>query len=151
MKLNFSDILGIIGIITSLVGIPSFVVARRARQRPELRFSTDFDVLLNSTDSLFGHGLYMTLDDHRIDSISRTRMAMWNYFGDTIRGSDILEDDPLLIRFEDNDQVLQCRVLSMSRKQIKLAASVNPDVKSCVQISFDFLDANDGGILEIIH
>jgi hypothetical protein len=144
--MNFSDILAIVATLTSIVGIPvTFVVARRARQRPGLRYSTDFDMLLTPTDTLFGQGLYMTLGDQRIYRISRTTLAFWNNRGDTINGTDILTGDPLRLQFKDDDRLLQTRIVSMSRKQIKLAAEINSEDRSSVLINFDFLDASDGG------
>jgi hypothetical protein len=39
----------------------------------------------------------------------------------------------------------------MSRKQIKLVTEINSDDHSSALVTFDFLDASDGGIVEIIH
>ena len=149
--MNFSDIIGIAALIVGLLGIPiTFIVARRTRQRPDLRYAIDFDVILNPSDRLFDQGLYMTLKGDKIDCISRTRIALWNQRGDTIRRSDILDTDPLRLQFEKDDKALQSRVITMSRKQIALSA-IEPVNESAVLIDFDFLDAKDGGVLEVIH
>jgi len=152
LPMNFSDTVAIIGVLTSLVGIPiTFIVARRARQRPELRYSTDFEVLLAPSDSLFDQGLSMTLGSQEIDRISRTRIGVWNNRGDTIQKSDILDTDPLQLVLNGDDRVLQTRVVSASRKQIALKSTISPEANSSVLIDFDFLDASDGGVIEVIH
>jgi hypothetical protein len=149
--MNLSDTLGIAALIISIIGIPiAFFLARRTRQRPDLRYMIDFDVILNPSDRLFDQGLYMTLGNDKIDCISRTRIAIWNQRGDTIRKSDILGTDPLRLQFNENDKPLQSRVISASREQIGLA-TVDSVYQSAVLIDFDFLDAGDGGVLEIIH
>lgn len=149
--MNSDLIIGIIGIFASLVGIPiAFVVARRSRQLPDLRHAMDFDVILNPDDRLFGHGLSMSIGAHPINSISRSRVALWNHRGDTIRGGDIVDTDPLRLQFVEGDIALQVRTLSMSRPQNKLTAKINPEGNS-VEFVFDFLDAGDGSVFEIVH
>jgi hypothetical protein len=150
--MSTSDIIAIVGLLISGIGIPiTFILARRTRQRPELKYAIDFDVILNPDDKLFDRGLYMTLGNRQIDSVSRTRVALWNQRGDTIHRSDLLERDPLRIQLDENDELLQVRVLSASREQIALAASINPDDLSSACIGFDFLDVGDGGVIEIVH
>jgi len=150
--MDVSDIIATVGLAVSVLGIPiTFILARRTRQRPELRYALDYDVILSPDSNLFDRGLYMTLGNHRIDSISRTRAALWNHRGDTIHSTDKLDSDPLRIQLGRNDEALQARVLSMSRRQVEVAAIIRPDKPSSVQVDFSFLDAGDGAIVEIIH
>jgi hypothetical protein len=94
----------------------------------------------------------MTLGDHKIDCISRTRIAFWNQRGDTVRRADILKSDPLRLQFSGEDQPLQTRVLAMSRRQISLTSNLGDvEFKSCAIVDFDFLDGGDGGVIEVIH
>lgn len=150
--MNSGVLIGLIGILCTIFGIPiTFIVARRSKQQPDLRYIIDFDVLLRPSDRLFDEGLYMTLADRKIDSLSRTRLAFWNQRGDTVHGADIVSSDRLRLAFPDEDQPLQTRVIAMSRNQIALAAEFHSDFKDCAIINFDFLDAGDGGIIEVIH
>jgi hypothetical protein len=150
--MSVSDIIGAIGLAVSILGIPlTFILARRTRQRPELRYALDFDVILSPDSKLFDRGLFMTLGTYRIDSISRTRIALWNRRGDTINKGDILDSDPFRVQLAPDDEALQARVLSMSRKQVEAVATIDPAEPSSVQIDFSFLDVSDGAIIEIIH
>lgn len=152
LKMESGTFLGIIAAVAAVVALPiTFVIGRRARQRPDLRYVTDFDVLLRPSDRLFDKDLYMTLGDRKIDCISRTRIAFWNQRGDTVRGADTLEADPVRLEFADDDQPLQARIISTSREQIALTGSIDSKFDSCVIIGFDFLDAGDGGVIEVIH
>jgi hypothetical protein len=149
--MNVSDIITILGLLGSFVGIPvTFIAARRAPQRPELRYSIDFDVLLMPSDGLFAQGLRMTLGTQSINRISRTRVAIWNN-GDEIEKTHIHPKDPLRIQFEGDDHVLQSNVIGVSRKLIGLEGVVNPDFSRSLLIDFDFLDTDDGGVIEVIH
>ncbi len=150
--MNLGIVLGIIGILASLIGIPvAFIVARRTRQLPDLRHAINFDVILNPDDRLLGHGLSMQIGDRPINSISRSRVALWNHRGDTIRGGDIVDSDPLRIEFGEGDIALQARILSTSRPQTRLTPTIDVAGKSSVNLTFDFLDAGDGAIFEIVH
>jgi hypothetical protein len=150
--MSISDIIAASGLLVSLVGIPvTFVLARRTRQRPELRFATDFDVILSPSSNLFDQGLYMTLGDRQIESISRTRIAIWNQRGDTIHDIDILNDDPLRLQLKKGDTALQVRILSISRKQTALTVGIDKEDQSSVPVNFKFLDTGDGAVFEVIH
>lgn len=150
--MSLSDILAIIGIATSVVGIPiTFILARRSRRRPDLRYVSDFDVLIAPEDSLLARGIVVSADGRPITCISRTRFAVWNHKGDTIRSDEVLPSDPLRIQFEDSDHVLQVRLISRSRSQNGFSAEIAPSSPSVVNVTFDFLDAGDGAILEVVH
>src|SRR4051812_35164037 len=119
--MSVSDIIAIVGLVVALAGIPiAFILARRTRLRPQLRYCIDFDVILNAEDNLFDRDLHMTLGTRQINSISRTRIAFWNHRGDPIRKLDILASDPLRVQLKDGDEGLQARTLSVSRTQIGL-------------------------------
>lgn len=146
-------VVAVIGIIASLVGIPvTYLVARRSRRRPELRFKTDFDVLLAPEDRLVERGLSLSFKGEAVQRISRTYIALWNEKGDTIRGTDIVAADPLRIICDPDDTVLLARVLHRSRPSNSLTCEpLNGSPQPSVLISFDFLDSDDGGIIEILH
>lgn len=147
-----SNVLAILGIIVSLVGIPlTWILARRGRQRPDLRYVTDFDVLINPEDGLLARGLQMHFDDREIVRISRTLVAVWNRQGDTVRGVDVVPDDPLRLQLPEGDTALQARVVSISRPQTKVQCSLDPIRTDRVLLNFDFLDADDGVVAEILH
>jgi hypothetical protein len=141
--------LGIAGIVLSAVGIPiTYVYARRARQRPRLAFALDFDVLLNPTDGLVSEGLSLSFRDRAINRVSRTYVALWNDRGDTVRGNDIVDTDPLRVQLAPGDTPLETRILLQSREQSKMVLALDDEA---VRIAFDFLDEGDGALIEVLH
>jgi len=150
-EMSVSDILAVVGLVVSVGGIPlTFLLARRARQRPQLRYRVDFRVILRLDDELFRRGFLMTLGGRKIDSISRTRIALWNHHGDTIEKQDNLESDPLRIQL-DAGEALQAHLLCTSRYQTGLSVARDEADPASVKLTFDFLDAGDGGVVEIIQ
>jgi hypothetical protein len=148
--MNFSLIISLVSLGVGLIAFPSYFLGRRARQLPDIRYAIDFDIILDPDDRLLDQDLQMTVGDRQIKSISRTRLAFWNQ-RDTVRGADIVGSDPIRLQFVDGDTPLQVRTLTRSRSPIGLCASINSIDPTCVDISFDFLDARDGAIFEIVH
>jgi hypothetical protein len=149
VELGLAEWLGIAALAVALVGIPlTFIVGRRARQRPVLRYGIDFDVLIDPSRGVSNEKLLLQFGGKEIPRVARTYLAFWNARGDTIRGTDIVADDPLRVELSQGDTPLQSRVVFVSRPQIDVETS-NED--SSVAITFDFLDEEDGGIIEVLH
>ncbi|WP_181775321.1 hypothetical protein [Amycolatopsis pittospori] len=147
-----SDIMGLAGLVLSIIGIPlAFVLARRGRKRPLLKYSADFKVLASSKHGAFETGFMRAPSGEPIVTISRTTVAIWNHQGDTLRGVDIVPQDRLRIKLSDGDYPLQVRIAARSRVQNELSVKVDPQDRSAVLVEFDFLDSGDGGLVEVIH
>lgn len=126
--------------------IASFYLGRRNRQRPEVRYARATTVLGNLS-SVFGPKVRITFDNKELPMVGRSHVAIWNHRGDHVESSQVAASDPIVVTARDGE-VLQARVVSSSRDQIQL----RPEIRdNAVHISFDFLDHNDGGIVEVIH
>ena len=144
--------IGALGIIVAVllfaVGIPvAFYIGRRNRQVPDLRVATDADSLL-SVQNTFSGKLTMAFDGKPVKSLARTYLAIWNHRGDTIWGRDILASDPLRIDVSEGDEILQVRLVARHRSTNQLEAR---SANGITPITFEFLDASDGGIFEVLH
>lgn len=145
-------IIGIAGLVVTLIGIPvAYVLASRSRQRPDLRYTSDFDVLLRKSDSFLRNGHELTYGGTSVKGLSRTRVAFWNHHGDTIKGQDIVPYDKLRFDAPEGDGFLQAMVIYQSRPQCKIRLEA-PEIDSrSVFLGFEFLDAGDGAIVDLIH
>lgn len=147
--MTLSDWLGAASVLLALVGIPlTWVLARRSRRLPKLQYAVDFDVLADPADGLVNAGLSMKFRGSDVERVSRTYLAFWNRSGDTVDRSHVLDHDPLRVVLGAGDVPLQTRVVNRSRQQNELASRIENDQ---VLIDFLFLDAGDGGIVEILH
>lgn len=143
------NLAGLIGVVASVVGIPlTYLLAKRSRQRPALRYAIDFGVLIDPTDTLMSEGLVIQFQDTPIRVLSRTILAIWNERGDTVRGLDVVADDPLRLAFDGPGKPLQARILTESRPATKIRAVVEGDA---VEVRFDFMDEGDGALIEVLH
>lgn len=147
--MDISDWVGwVIAIATFLVGIPlAFWIGKRNRQLPDLRRATGFQ-RLGKLDRTFGPGVSASFGGVPLSQVSRSYLALWNHRGDHVDGGAILKDDPLRIEVDEDDAVLQTRLLAQSRPQIGLRTE---KVGAQTHVKFTFLDAGDGGVLEVLH
>jgi hypothetical protein len=148
--MQFGDWVGIaVGVLLFAVGIPvGVLLGRRNRQKPDLRVASDFDQVVQPGHWLLRGGLVVTFDGHALDRVSRTYVAFWNHRGDTVSGADALAADPLRIEVASGDSVHQVRLVAFSRSQNALRATVSDEG---ARVHFDFLDAGDGGVFEVLH
>jgi hypothetical protein len=150
---SLSDILGIIALAVALLGIPfTYWLARRGRQRPDVRFAIDTDLLVDPEHDLLSQGVEVRFRNQQISRVSRSYVAIWNRQGDLVRGIDIVPTDPLrIIPSDDDDEFLQARIIAMSRPQIKPEVEPSQTEPGCIQVDFDFLEEGDGFVIEILH
>jgi hypothetical protein len=145
VNLGIGEWIGIVGLVLTLVGIPlAFALGRRNRQLPDLRMAFDFDQIVTPGNWLRG-GLALSFKDESMTHISRTVIALWNQRGDTVYGRDVIASDPLKIEVDDDDSILQVRLVARSRETIGVA------IDDAGAIDFEFLDAGDGLVVEVLH
>ncbi|MFI5607255.1 hypothetical protein [Amycolatopsis sp. NPDC051903] len=149
----FDRLIGIIGTALGVVGIIiSFFLAKRGRERPEIRHLEDFDVVISPEDALLNRGLELQFNGRNINTVSRTIFAVWNRRGSTLLGTDVVPEDKLRLQLGDKDIVLRARIVAFSRPQIKATLTTGAQHKANqVILDFDFLDPSDGFIVEVIH
>lgn len=134
-----------------VVGIPvTWLLARRNRQRPDLRYVINQEELIAPEDSLLSGGLEIRFRGSALEQLCRTYVGIWSKRGDTIRNHDLTDADPLRLELPATDVVLSARIVTMSRAQIQPVARVGPS-DSVVELTFDFLDPHDGFIVEVLH
>lgn len=80
-----------------------------------------------------------------------TQIVIWNAGNATIRGEDLVQSDPLRFTFSGDSRVLRVRVLNVSRSVNDLKAETHPSESNVVTLRFDYLDENDGAVLEVLH
>jgi len=139
-----SWLLGLVFFIASIYA--AFAIGKRNKQRPELRSAIDFAAI--SQNHKIGPKVKVSFDGIEYDSVGRTRIAVWNARGDDVRWAHVVDSDKLRLEVPPNSTILQARVVSQSRKQISLHVNVSG---TNAFLSFDFLDHEDGGVVELLH
>lgn len=86
----------------------------------------------------------------KVENITISRIIFWNGGKDTINAQDVARTDPLKIIATEKNTLLDVKLLSMNNKPSLFTVSLQPD-KTCALLNFEYLDYNQGAIIQIIH
>jgi hypothetical protein len=85
-----------------------------------------------------------------IANLTVTRIAFWNAGGGTIQKGDIAKADTLQIKPKNGVQILSAQLIRESNLVNKFTISVAKD-KSHIALDFDFLDKDQGAVVQVFH
>lgn len=86
-----------------------------------------------------------------VPRLTKTYIVFWNSGRAFIKGEDIVHDDQLRLEFGEESEVLNARVIKETHKPNKFAATINEQSPNVVFCNFDYLNAGDGVVLELLH
>lgn len=106
--------------------------------------------LIGSDRSLFPQEVRIFFDDVEVERLSTLTAFVWNAGAETIRGSDVVQSDPIRVVFSEGTQLLRARVVRITREVNAVEIAINHEIGS-VDVFFDFLDPGDGVAIEVLH
>ncbi len=138
-----------------LVGLISIVAAlliyRASRVGGRLAYQRHCAVRISSTLREVSGDVEIRFRGRRVPHLTKTLLVIWNSGKATIRGRDIVSDDPVQFAFPNGSEILHARLLKATRPHIKFEVTRRADVNNAVTCSFDYLDPRDGAAIEILH
>jgi hypothetical protein len=123
----------------------SYYFFRKSQNNAELSYSTITDRML----SVPTQGLILSFKGQRVKNPQKDRIVVWNSGKRTIYRKQLECVEPPGFTTE-GIQILQCNVSSATRKSINANVSINDD-RTKLLVDFDFLDPNDGFVIEAIY
>lgn len=85
-----------------------------------------------------------------IENLTVTKLAFWNSGKETINNADIPSAVPILITAKDDNELLDAKVIYASNPANQFSLRVYDEHRS-VSLEFDYLDQNEGALIQIIH
>jgi len=101
--------------------------------------------LVNKIESL-----EMLYGGQPIKNLTVSKIAFWNAGNDTINNQDIPIAEPLTIHIKKEYQILDAKILFTKNPANQLTISLSSD-KIFVNLKFDYIDKEEGGVIQIIH
>ncbi|MGA3678874.1 hypothetical protein [Pseudomonas graminis] len=142
------------GWLGTLLGIGGIVFAFFTyvwtRRRTRLAYVFFGEHLLGSATDALPAAIDVQYDGVSIPRLSKSQIIIWNDGENIIPGTDIVTKDPLRLQVGDDGKILSVSVIKTSRDVIDVKL-VDQDHPSKVLLTFDYLDANDGFVIEILH
>lgn len=150
---HWLSICGVGGLVVGAAGIVvALVLHRQARSQRMPRYLTHSIALLGS-DSVLSPEVTVQHRGQDLPQVTMTRVALWNAGRAAIRYEDVPQGGALRIRFPNPVQVVRASVRSRTDELNKLSvhASPFPAPSQELLLRFAYLDAGDGGLIEVVH
>lgn len=142
------SIFGIIGVVLSGAGV---VIAVRARIGARLVYQLRALGSIEREKRALPEEVEILFEGRSVPRVMMTYAILWNSGRATVYGENIVADEPLRLEFSEGAEVLRTRILRVTNKSNDFTTEIAPDPRSKVICSFDYLDANDGATIEILH
>lgn len=136
----------VVGTVLALVGI---YISFRLRSKKSLDYVVFNYVVLQPAHEGWDEDLRILYKDFPVTSLSTATIGVWNSGNVTIDGSDVAGAKYLTISSSGPGDILFATVLSVSRPEI--AARVEYIGSKEVSLAFEFMDASDGILMNIVH
>lgn len=138
----FGSALGVLGII---LGFYFYFLSRKFSR---LSLQKQEVSIIGMHRSAPADGLEIRYKGKAVPRVTKVTAFFWNSGTDTIEGSQIATTDPLRINISEDSHLLNIEII----KQSRIVNNVHLEAKNDHNgIYFDFLDKNDGFVLEILH
>ena len=93
--------------------------------------------------------LKIEYDGEEIENLTTTKLFLWNGGKETINKNDIAEFEPLKIKVTDNYKMLDVNILE-SKIANNFKYTLSHDLSELL-LTFDYIDINEGVVIQIIH
>ena len=137
----------------TLVGlIAAAVTYLWSRKRTSLGYVHLGEHLLGSASDSLPSSIVVQYDGISIPRLTKSIIIIWNSGENTLSGSDIVSKDPLRFHIGADGRILSLSILKASRavNDFRILTAPGEDTSEA-EFSFDFLDAKDGAVVEILH
>jgi hypothetical protein len=142
-------------ILPTLIGIAAsaifFWLGVRFRSKSQMAYQLhDFTVIGQPHVTNLGD-IKILFNNVAVPRVVVTQLAVWNTGNTVVKGKEIVESDPLTIRFEDGAMILDAQRVSATQEVNDFRIRVSEHDRSRAFLEFDYLNGRDGAKFQIIH
>jgi hypothetical protein len=147
-----NDIWGRIGAIAGVVAILVGVLeAWWFARGPRLLMQVAGTTLIASPDNA---RIIVLFDQREVPRVTQSIVWIWREGRGTVRGTDVVGDDPVILHVPEGEWILDARVLRQSRSTNNVSIDFDPQETSRaskVPVHFEYLDSRQGFAIELQH
>ena len=138
-----SSIIAILGFIMAII----FYIKNKKSKSPYYTICSNNIIkdLVSKFDAL-----EMRYSGKLIKNLTVSKIAFWNAGGETIDNDDIVKADPIVIRIKNGFEILDSKIIEMNNETNNFRLEEFED-KSHINIKFDYIDKNNGIVIQLIH
>ena len=135
----------VVAVVAVIVAVYFGVKTSKTRDPRYRRHSTNLVKDFTSTVK----SVQMLYNSIPISNLTVTKILFWNAGRETIRANDITPADPLRISTLNGGQILEYTLLKMNNPPSEFHLEIRD--KATINLSFNFLEKNQGAIIQIFH
>lgn len=144
-----NQFLQLIIVIATVVGFPcTLYFGMRNPSKRQLSCVTHFSSIIKSGKSELTK-LNILYENNQVNSVSSSIFTLWNSGKVDVRNNDIATGKELKIVSIDKTKILDTRILKVSDESNAFCVKKTKDNE--VEISFDYVNENEGVVFEVIH
>ena len=144
---------GWVGTVVGTAGVAlALFLYRRSRISGIIAFQSRNVSMIAGGNPVFPDGVEVQYRGTPVPRLTSSTVWMWNAGKKTVSGSDIVEHDPVGLRF--GGEILNVRIRKVTRKALRIKADISEEggeERKTVCCDFEFLDPGDGGVFEVLH
>ena len=133
--------------VISLVLVVIFYIRGQKTKKPTF-FIRSSNLIADFSSKLAN--LQILYSGKGIESLTVSKIAFWNDGRQTIDNRDVAKADPLRIVLKEPYDILDVSVI-YEKNEANRFCVLSSKVERSVNISFDFLDKHEGGVIQLIH
>jgi hypothetical protein len=118
---------------------------------PSLVYRSGGARLLGGLHTELPPALALTVCGVQVRTLTKSILALWNDGATTIRGTDIVDHDPLRIECVNGGRILYNEIARATRPANRVELAFDESHPGSLHCWFDYLDQGDGVIVELWH
>lgn len=140
-------------IVLALAGITvSYIFYKKSIKKAIPAYQHSEYTILDLKDKIGIDNINLFFGKKEIERLIKTNIVFWNDGNSTIYGDDISNKDKLKIKFKATEgKVLSAKIIKSTREVNEFKINQQTNENDSVYLGFDFLDQNDGVIIEVLH
>ena len=136
-------------IVTVALGIATLILALKLAKKRQPVWAYKTTKIIELGNNALPE-LKLTFNEQPVSDVYRTRVILFNKGNEPILKDNVTES--IAIHFKGANILQQPTILAKSREGIGVSAKqVVKDGDDAIEISFQYLDHNDGAVIEVLH
>lgn len=149
--LNLPWVEALLTVISIMLAIFFGIYALLKRSNPKLVYQARLQLLIGGPKASLSEFVQVLYKDTPVPRLTSTLLFIWNDGQAPIRRNDISARDPLRFELEGDGAILDVSIVKVSRSANQFGAHVVANSPSVIECEFDFLDREDGAVVQILH
>lgn len=147
--LNFLNLLKLQPVTFISLFVAYYFYKRSTRKKEVFYTKVNVKIIQNYNKEIFDS--VSKHKDKSVDSITVTRYLLWNNSSQAIRQNDIAPRDPLQFSVTSGCEILDAKIIYPKNPSNGFMLSDLKKTNNFTKLSFDFINKNEGVIIQIIH